>query len=172
MIAIGVALVLGVWLLLSAVVQFQGRRIDAIHRFDPFRLLPKWTFFAPNPGSTDYHLVYRDFTGDAATPWRELPVIVPNSGWRWLWNPRKRVSKALTDCTQNILDIGREPEIKPDVLPFALPYIAVLNAVASLPASEDVEARQFAIVETEGYVADGPPQVLIASAVHPLRSAP
>jgi hypothetical protein len=170
MIVIVVGALLAAWLVLSAVAQFPGRLVTALQTHDPFRLLPKWTFFAPNPGCTDYHLVYRDFTGETPGQWREVPVIPRRDRWMWLWNPRKRFSKAVTDCTQSLLEIAREGETAIELLPFALPYIAVLNVVCALPAADGIDGRQFAVVETEGYVADGPPRLLVASAVHPLRS--
>jgi hypothetical protein len=52
-------------------------------RFDPLGLLPRWTFFAPNPGIYDYHIVYRevndgdgsDLNPDTSNSWRHIQII-------------------------------------------------------------------------------------------------
>jgi hypothetical protein len=167
-----VAVVLGLWLVLTVVTQFHGSAVDWVQRWDTFRLLPKWTFFAPNPGSTDYYLVYREVRGDSISAWRELPFHTSRSPWRWFWYPEKRFSKAITDCTQGILDVARNDRTRvEELLPFTLPYLAILNVVSAIRPADGVDARQFAIVEKDGYLAQGPPRLLVASAFHPLAKA-
>src|SRR5690348_12432463 len=54
------------WFILSILNQFGFAWFDKITRHDHFSLLPLWTFFAPNPGQSDYHLIYRDRKTDGS----------------------------------------------------------------------------------------------------------
>lgn len=40
--------------------QFHSWCPDWLKAADVFGLIPVWTFFAPNPGMTDYYLLYQD----------------------------------------------------------------------------------------------------------------
>src|SRR3954470_12564692 len=93
-----VALALGGWFVVAVLNQFRFRWFDRVRRRDRLYLLPAWTFFAPNPGRSDYHLVYRDRRRDGSlTDWREVPLGAPRRPYSCVWNPRKRARKALSD---------------------------------------------------------------------------
>ena len=98
---------LALWLVLSTLGQLTTwsrvpKRLAALVGFfstyDFFSLLPAWNFFAPNPGTTDYHLLYRDklHNGEYSV-WRELRVDKERGLLKGIWNPNKRQSKIISD---------------------------------------------------------------------------
>src|SRR4051812_27831403 len=85
-------------LVVTAVVQHHGSRFGRwLKARDAFALIPAWTFFAPNPGTSDTRLLWRQqYGGGATSPWHE--AFPPRSSLvRGLWNPEKRIRKAITD---------------------------------------------------------------------------
>lgn len=145
------AVLFGSWALLSTFGQFRGRVVSRIRGMDPFSLIPRWTFFAPNPGTTDYHLLHRDqYVDGSLGEFQEDPLGNTRSLLHALWNPGKLPSKALTDAVQIL------PRLADDVtvpgLRTTLPYLALLNYVSELNRSPLVTGRQFVIVQTLGYL--------------------
>lgn len=71
-----VAFIFALWLLISIVWQFQFKSLTAIKEFDFIGIFPNWTFFAPNPGTSDYHIVYRLAQNETIiSEWIEIPLI-------------------------------------------------------------------------------------------------
>jgi hypothetical protein len=139
-------------------------------------LVPIWTFFAPNPGDTDTHLLFRDRDRDGRiTCWREVKL----TGRRWfldLWSPQRRINKAIVDVA---FDLTRPDEPKQGGEPAAggpqlvnkqrvlsFPYLLILNYVSSLPGDFAAVERQFAIARTPGMRGRGSPEVMMVSAFH------
>jgi len=70
---------------------------------DWLSVIPAWNFFAPNPGTTDYHLLYRDkLESDDLSVWREIPIEKEPSLLKAIWNPHKRKSKVLSDVVSSV----------------------------------------------------------------------
>lgn len=165
------ALFFGGWLLLSIICQFRGSATQAIRRFDIFSLVPRWTFFAPNPGRHDSHLVYRDRQSDGRlTTWTEIPTIPERSWLSAFWNPDKREKKALHDA---ITAMQRWPKATPEdqSVMLSLPYLLVLNYVVNrVDRGSGAVMRQFAIARTSGFHDQGPPAPIVRSAFHRLRA--
>lgn len=98
---------LAAWFLVSLLAQAAAwdsapKSVKAIANWflesDVFSIIPSWNFFAPNPGTTDYHLLYRDkLESGELSVWREIPIDKEPSLLRAVWNPRKRKSKVLSD---------------------------------------------------------------------------
>jgi len=138
----------------------------AIAQHDRFMLLPKWTFFAPNPGCTDYRLLYRDYDEDEQpSKWEEVMSVRRRSWSDAIWNPDKRSSKGLFDLGQALLIISQEIN-DPRVLMTTVPYIALAHYIDSLPHQSSVKYRQFVIVQTHGIFTESAPDVLISSGMH------
>jgi hypothetical protein len=132
-------------------------------------LIPTWTFFAPNPGMTDYHLLYRDRLADGSFDnWRQVELKGPENGVRLaLWNPTKRKHKALSD-TVNAL-IGLSKHRVGDALMVTVPYVLVLNFVTSRPHSLGTTATQFMVMEHSGFAHEPErSRVLVRSGLHRL----
>lgn len=158
-----------VWLIATTLCQTSAEKgiEEKIRRFDPFALIPRWTFFAPNPGTTDHHLLYRDrFAGGVVSAWKEIRLSSRRTLFGALWNPEKRNTKVLTDSVQALIQLSRD--IEPQGLKTTLPYIIILNFVASLPRTPLSRATQFLVMESFGYVAAAPPLVVVQSEFHAL----
>src|ERR1051326_1455357 len=88
--------VLVIWFILSVLNQLKWKWFELIRQFDYFSLLPFWTFFAPNPGQTDYHLTFRDKLADGLmTEWKEIEIGAPRYWYCFIWNPEKRSKKVI-----------------------------------------------------------------------------
>jgi hypothetical protein len=160
---------LGVWALLSFFNQFEkGRFIQFLKKFDFAGAIPIWTFFAPNPGSHDNHLLFRDVSADGTTgPWREIHINRRPPGY-FLFNPEKRVSKAVGDHITFLLRRAK-PGNFPKRRMVEMPYLALLHFVSSFPADFLADRRQFAIARTAGIDGRKEPVILFLSAFHKLE---
>jgi hypothetical protein len=166
----------GLWFSLSILAQFHLEKFDRYRTHDLFHLIPNWTFFAPNPGRTDYHLIFRDKRRDGSTgDWKELPLLYRRRFWSFLWNPEKRETKVLTDAVASIFEMiefqqkrERSKELTEQLLLIHSPYLLLLNLVMSSrePHSVDVTHRQFALVESFGFLSADPPRPILSSPFH------
>ena len=159
--------VLMLWLVCSVVVQFSPTWFQFIERHDLFMLLPRWTFFAPRPGMSDYHLLYRDqLEAGRLSDWTEIPITEERKTYSFLWNPEKKSKKILSDVVASLLQLGTTDGI---LLMYSLPYLILLNVVVHHDQKRASLKRQFVVVEKFGN--DGIPTitVLLTSAFHPLR---
>lgn len=151
----------------------RARRL--IQRFgnrDVCSLIPVWTFFAPNPGSTDVHLLYRDCDPEGqVTPWREI-VLTGRRSWLTLWSPKRRISKGVVDVAP---DLTRDTNYQPKAAVskkkvFSFPYLLLLNYVCCQPVDFRAQMRQFAVVRTNGIGTDNEPEVVFLSAFHQIQN--
>lgn len=165
----------GLWLGLSVMAQFHSERFDRFRAHDVFHLIPNWTFFAPNPGRSDFHLLCRDKTaGGEVGEWNELPMIFARSRWSFLWNPDKRGTKVLTDVVSALCESidfhskrGDTKETMEQLMPLQSPYLLLLNVVMNRqPLPDRVTHRQFMLVETCGFTAEDPPRPILSSPFH------
>jgi hypothetical protein len=165
------SVVAALWFGATAISQFRNGVGRWIKAHDPFALVPMWTFFAPNPGTRDLRLLWRDRLVDGTlAPWHEL--LPPDTGFRRaLWNPWKRQRKAVFDAGQLVAQIAAQSGDDPLVL-VTFPFVMLLAAVSAMPASALSLARQFVIVDTAGSD-DGPqePRLILASHWHELTSS-
>jgi hypothetical protein len=158
------------WFVLSVLNQFgRGALIRPIKRRDALSLIPVWTFFAPRPGVTDYHVLFRDRGRDGRCgPWHE--VQPDQSRWlKGLWNPEKRVRKGTTDVCNMLMrlpiaKLGKKVYLQ-------VPYLTLLHHVCEEPRTEVSFLRQFAVVRTFGLGSTREPHVVFVSAPHRLESA-
>jgi hypothetical protein len=131
----------------TAAAQFRIPRLERWARSrDVFCLLPIWTFFAPNPGTTDTRLLWREaLSSRHFGPWHELSPPRPNA-WRAIWNPSRRIQKAIADAGGLLAQGVGESETK--IL--TIPYLMLLKYVAAQTGSPHAIARQFVVVQTSG----------------------
>jgi hypothetical protein len=164
------SVVAAVWFGATAISQFRNPVGRWIKAHDAFALVPMWTFFAPNPGTRDLRLLWRDRLVDGTlAPWHE--VLPPDTGLgRALWHPWKRQRKAVFDAGQLVSLIAAQNGNDPLLL-VTFPFVMLLAAVCALPASPLSRARQFVILDTTGRD-DGPqePRLLLASHWHDLST--
>jgi hypothetical protein len=138
------------WLLATLAYQYSPVQV-AIDRWDPFKLLPTWAFFAPHPAYHDYYLLVRELRRDATLgPLASISSPVDRRLMHLVWNPAKRPQKILQDAMQSIKRI-RKWSTSDQVVRYSLPYLLLLHYVTTQYAcSLDAIAVQFMVVETSG----------------------
>ncbi|HEU4679969.1 MAG TPA: hypothetical protein VFS35_10640 [Terrimicrobiaceae bacterium] len=140
-----------------------------LRSLDIFGLVPVWTFFAPNPGMTDYYLLYRDRLPDGSFDnWRKVDLKEAENGFRLaFWNPAKRKHKALSDIVSSLVRLAKHRQS--ETLIVSVPYLLILNLVTSRPHSLGANGTQFMVLEHGGF--SGEPErsrVIVMSAIHGL----
>lgn len=191
-VAILVSLVLAAWMVLTILNQLdRGRAIIAsLLRYDLFSVIPIWTFFAPNPGRTDTHIVYRDVYHDGAlTNWRALELS-SRPGLFVLSHGERRVLKGIVDMQHELLserylspalspeNPGPPSEIEsnrpfrpasPDIV-FTTPYLALLSLVTHASHDLFTTGTQFALATSAGPEWDANATVLFVSGRHAIAA--
>lgn len=160
--------ILSVWFVLSFVAQLSERTLRALRRYDFLGVIPVYNFFAPTPGTLDYHLLVRDQSPDGAlTPWRELPYS-PRTPYDFVWNPGRRYNKALFDVMKDLSTWIHELNGEKDPLYLSPPYIAVLNHVSALPRTDPVARTQFMLMSSKRQAKGTKIAPVFLSSLHPL----
>lgn len=155
------------WLAGSVVNQFRLGSWRKVTAHDRFMLLPRWTFFAPNPGRTDPHLVFRDCRDCEPGPWREIGWAPPNRWLWWLWNPGRYPRKAVSDLAAAVMTGAAAATGSDARLATLSPaYIALLQCVMAQPGAVSGGLRQFALVHSRTFAAQRPLQVAFVSEWH------
>jgi hypothetical protein len=150
--------VFGAWLVLTVFWQFDGCRTKSrlLRRANVLRLLPIWTFFAPRPGMSDTHILYRDRRSDGdVSRWEEIPLIEERRLRHCLWNPRKRLDKLAVDGLSDVKSIkiaadreGLADELVQQQVKLSKGYLHLLNIALTHRSSTTAPiARQFVVVE-------------------------
>ena len=168
--AIVVVIIYVVWVAATIANQFHSWYPTWLRAVDVFGLIPIWTFFAPNPGMTDYYLLYRDRLPDGSFDnWRKVEFKESENGFRLaLWNPTKRKHKALSDMVSSLIRLANRR--RSEALIVTVPYILILNFITSRPHSLGTNGTQFMVLEHGGF--SGEPErsrVLVLSAIHRLH---
>ena len=162
-----------VWLALTVSCQFEHHTVTQFVRtFDVLNLIPIWTFFAPNPGKQDYHLLYRDKTrGDAVGDWIEVDLQEERHLLSCLWNPDKRDKKVLSDVVQDLITLLQAGAGQTDnrFLVLTLPYLTILKAVCIRERRRpEAACRQFMLAGSHGFNSGKDPDFILLSLFHPL----
>lgn len=176
--------VLIVWFVLSVVWQFTFKFLNRYRRKDLFRLMPVWTFFAPNPGTSDLHLLFQiSGSGNGIQGWQELQHINRGRFRHLIWNPERRKVKALIDCIQIMGGTARDFAVErrdtrgEDFLTelskricYSVPYLIILNTVVRNAKYPEGDIKiQFAIAESYGFYAESTPKPILRSLWHPVN---
>ena len=140
------------WLVITLLAQHRRFQLF-INAFNALHIIPRWTFFAPNPGVRDYHLVIRDRCSDGRLAgWKSVPVYSPRPKFGYFWNPQKRSSKILNDAVQAIKLLLKRENIGITGISFTVPYLLLLHYAAhAVPAEPDAVEFQIAIIESSGH---------------------
>jgi hypothetical protein len=164
------------WFIITVICQFKGKPAQFLRRHvDLLNIIPQWTFFAPSPGKSDYHLLYRDKnTDEIISEWTELDIVVQRNWFNFIWNPQKRKKKILADIVQSLVAIiakheGNNEEAR-KLLMFTLPYVMVLNTIFQEDSKiDDPYYRQFMLAESSGYLEDRDPSFILVSKFHQIK---
>jgi hypothetical protein len=131
------------WLILTIVCQFDGKFSRLISSFDKFGLIPRWTFFAPNPCDFDIHLLVRFAKGTVISKWQETELtkkIYARNKWtRGIFNPYRRIEKLLFDFANE----ARASKDKQVQIRHLSGYIFLLRFSEFLAIEQDAEKVQF-----------------------------
>lgn len=164
-----VGLLLGGWLVASVVNQFSTDWFRRVARWDVLGLLPRWTFFAPNPADEDVHVIYRDLADAERQVWGSGRVLskAPAPAWRrWLWNPGRYERKAIIDLANGLRSSRQAVADQPRALCLTTPYVALLDWVSQQPAESATTHRQFILATSTGFPPEQQLRVEYVSEVH------
>lgn len=154
---------LGFWFFISVLNQLRVKWFKSIKYRDIFALIPSWSFFAPNPGRTDYHLMARFETDkNTLSPWQNLNIN-KKSSLSGIWNPNKRMQKTLTDCTSEIKFL--KIDYNSDSIELTNAYLTLLS-IALKYKQPNASKIQFSIIETYGYFNPSQPNPILISNWH------
>lgn len=161
-----VAILFGTWLLVTVLCQIDQRGlIQRLKRYDYFAMIPVWTFFAPNPGTTDTHLLYRDkLAGGQITRWREVPL--GTTSLRVVWNPQKRFQKGLSDLSSSLHYYAAIHQEHAESILTHTGFIALLNFITGQPHSTSAVFTQFVVARSYGYHSGRQAEVVFLSNFH------
>jgi hypothetical protein len=168
--AMVVVVIYVLWGAATIVNQFHSWCPAWLRAVDVCGLIPTWTFFAPNPGMTDYYLLYRDRLADGSFDnWRKVELKGSDNGFRLaLWNPTKRRHKALSDTVNALIGLSRHRAS--DTLIVTVPYVLLLNFITSRPHSLGTTGTQFMVLEHSGFSHEPErSRVMVISGIHRLR---
>lgn len=153
------------WLILTVAVQFNASFTAIFTWLDRLGLLPRWTFFAPNPAHTDLRVLVRFGNSSGITSWYELWLSsrIDENGilLRGFFNPYRRIEKLLSDFRNELM----EPEITPTQIRMSSEYIALLTMSETIARNQCVETVQFMLAETN-YTLPNQFRVVIISDMH------
>jgi hypothetical protein len=173
------------WLALSVAAQVRGQHLRSarkilgrIRDYDYCSMIPSWSFFAPNPGTRDFQLMYRDKLLDGQfTVWKSVQCL-SYPYLRFVWNPHKRRAKAIVDlCVFLMGDLKRvleaEAPEKAEALGksiyISLPYIGLATYISRVPHSPFSDFTQFMIATSYGFDTDKPPEIAFISPLYRLQ---
>jgi hypothetical protein len=162
----------GAWLFITLISQTRYKWNVRVFSFDIFRLIPVWTFFAPNPGVSDYNLLLRSrLNNGTLTGFTSIPLRGRKNIGVALFNPKRRLQKALHDHAQAItmqVAGGNIKEENKDNIKLTFNYISILNYCVKLPSVAGSSSLQFMILESFGYHELQEPQLVLNSGFHKL----
>ncbi len=148
-----------IWLVLTIAYQFDYLS-EKISTIDIFKLIPRWTFFSPNPGCHDYHLMYRENNDSDQTSkshesdWNEVVIEESNSMFTFLWNPQKRLNKVVSDASSSISTFAIESknnnEFNSKLFQLNAGYLMLLNITLSLTNVN--KHFQFSLIQSQGFI--------------------
>jgi len=164
------AAVLGIWFGLTLLNQIPTGLIawlDAVRTADRLQLLPRWNFFAPTPGTQDFHVFARGFEPDGSqTDWKELDPYDERKWSTSFWNPHKKQRKVICDLIQYSMLTAVAIEGPERAILLSTPYLAILNSVTALYRKNNCVYCQFILASSQGF-SEREGTILIRSEVHP-----
>jgi hypothetical protein len=162
--------IFALWLVGTLVHQLDYPWAKGITGHDLFRLLPRWTFFAPNPGTSDYHLVFRERNGAGdVSPFLELPMHA-RGRWAFAINPDKRVKKALMDFSIMLNQHCASDDYDENNIRLTFSYLGILNLLSRIPLDPATNSIQFGVLVSDGFTEVAEPRLLLCSEFHDVRS--
>jgi len=161
-----VVAVFALWFLATVLTQFSYPWAERLKAFDSCHIFPRWTFFAPNPGTSDFHLVFRQKNPlGEISDFLEVPLHI-RGRWAFIWNPDKRVKKGLFDLAVTVGRLCATGECDERNITFSFAYIALLNYLTYSQLAPDTDAIQFALLSSGGFISAFEPSLVMCSGFH------
>jgi len=165
-----VTAVLGCWFAISVASQVFEDLGSRLPWLSGLGLVPCWTFFAPRPGMSDMHLLYRDkFSDNRPSGLTVVPTIEERRWYHATWNPAKFHNKIFSDLTSSLRRQLREITSKKRdlrAIMLSTPYIMMVHFVMRMPRPADAIGRQFILVTDKGFELDRERVILFMSEFH------
>lgn len=162
-----ISAVLLAWFALSVVNQFNKALLENFGIKDPFALIPNWTFFAPEPGVTDFRLLVQFKKEDHLLGAQEIEIY-RSSFLRPLFNPHKLIQKATFDVSQAQLVAISKFGIENPGLMLLPSYISLLEQSLSAPCRNfEPSHLRFIIAESSSSKTKRKNSALFISRWHP-----
>jgi hypothetical protein len=163
MIAVVIESIFGLWFALSLLVHIPALR--SMRRWlNLDGLLPNWYLFTSQILIYDLCLRCRQADEDGYGSWQDLPMAMPAAPWRSLWNPGRRIMKALLDSSDAIIQArlrgARERVVQ------SMPF-KILLAWARLHAAPRGSSLQFCIALRASTALELSHQIVFLSPVTP-----
>lgn len=144
------------WVLCTLLWQFPKIRENAplLSRINVLGIFPIWTFFSPNPGIFDVHVIYRDKdVYDTISEWKEMEILFPRQFIHGFWNPRKRNVKLIIDAVSDVKTVLGKYRGDDDLnsrIMLTKGFLVLLQGVSAMPKLLDAKhvIRQFAIINS------------------------
>ncbi|TFZ62440.1 hypothetical protein E4631_25120 [Hymenobacter sp. UV11] len=157
--------------LLSIIYQIEGRVKNKLAELDRMGLLPSWAFFAPNPGISDFRIIFKDYLDDKTeSDWEEVNLYSNKSFYRFLWNPDKLMQKCIYDCIQSFL-LKAVDSHNQSLLILSWDYIKLLELVIEEQHKLTTSKIRFVILSSQGFLPTRETSLLYVSRKHPIRHA-
>lgn len=159
------------WLVGTLLGQHPNNSFRRVNRVDPTGiLLPNWRFFAPNPSTTDYHLLHRVLEADGThSEWSETLELSAARGWQHvLWYPDRRRGKAVFDiCSVLVRHINDADVTRSSSYHKLRDFVS--SAAAARHEGPPPLGFQFMLVTHTGFDEEPDPVRIFASALEPWR---
>lgn len=170
----GVEAVFAGWFVLTLLTQHPQRSLDRLRKLDPVGLtIPNWRFFAPEPATQDFHLMYRTRGADGdVSPWAEASSIVRRRLVHAIWFPGRRREKAFFDVGIDLIALN---SLEVEQMRHASSYRLVANYIRHVVDRRErtgeldpgCDAFQFMVVLYSGYDETGDPEYRFVSGLVP-----
>lgn len=169
MVVLIISLLCIVWTILTIPYQFDTEFSKNIARYDRLGLIPRWTFFAPNPGKIDIHLLVRFGKGDERiSEWEEIFFIEEHKRdsiiMRSIFNTNRRFEKMLFDFVNDVRLLKKQiSQIR-----HSSEYILLLSFTESLAIQRQADEVQFMLVGSNITLLDDI-EIIFTSDLHKIR---
>lgn len=159
-------LLLCAWFILSVINQFFKGLLTKWKFPDPLGLIPNWTFFAPEPGTSDFRIIVQAKRNGEPAPTQEIKIY-GNSYFRPIFNPAKLVQKSFFDIAQSHLMSVSKYGAEHSGLMLLPSYVSLLElARRQLSSNEQITDYRFIIIDCKRSKIDRENRPLYASRWH------
>lgn len=156
------------WGLFSIVYQFKINPLQKLPK-EFTVLLSRWSFFAPNPGTYEFHLLFRSKeVSGKINDWKKIGTTENRHLSNAIWHPEKRAKKLIIGSIrtlaasqfENVEDISCQKNMG---------YLHLLSFIMSFPHQKDEISRQFLVIKKDTYQSPKDLELVIQSKFHKLK---